>query len=68
MSDFTIYEKNEKVDACYGMEEYKITKEDMDALINGKKLYTTINCGEYAIVIEMESKRRNKYGRYRISN
>ena len=53
MSDFEIKNKNAKVCPCYGLEEYKITKKDIAALLSGKKLYTTIQADEYAITIEM---------------
>lgn len=53
MSDFEIVNKNAKVDPCYGLEEFRITKEDIAALLSGKKLYSTVNCDEYAIIIEM---------------
>lgn len=54
MSDFKIVDKKQEVDACYGLETFHITKEEIDALLSGKKLYSTINCDEYAITIEME--------------
>ena len=53
MSDFEIVNKNAKVDPCYGLENFSITKEDIEALLSGKKLYSTINDGEYAMTIEM---------------
>ena len=57
MSDFVIKKKNAKVDPCYGLENLFVTKEDIAALLLGKKLYSTINDDEYAITIEMaESK------------
>ncbi len=59
MSDFKIVSKNAKVDACYGLETFHITKEEIDALLSGKKLYSTVNCGEYAITIEAESEEQN---------
>lgn len=52
--DFEQYELDEEVDSCYGMETYYITEEDIEHLRNGGKLYSTINCGEYAIQIVME--------------
>ena len=51
--DFEIVNKNAKVDPCYGLEKFSITKEDIAALLSGKKLYSTINVGEYAMTIEM---------------
>ena len=53
-SDFSIKEVNEykdgELDYLYGMETYNITDTDIEALKNGKLLYSTIN-SEYAIVI-----------------
>lgn len=54
MSDFKIVSKDAKIDECYGLEVFHITKEDITALLSGKKIYSTVNCGEYAITIEME--------------
>ena len=50
-SDFDIFDKDEEVDHCYGLETFTMTESDLNALLNGKKLYTQINCGEYAIEI-----------------
>lgn len=61
MSYFAIKNKNARVDPCYGLEDFRITKKDIAALLSGKKLYTTIQDGEYAITIEMvESEEENK--------
>lgn len=54
MSNFEIVSKKKKVDPCYGLEEFYITREEINALLSGKKLYSTVNDGEYAITIEME--------------
>ena len=54
MSDFEIVSKKAKVDQCYGLDAFYITKEEIAALLSGKKLYSTVNCDEYAITIEME--------------
>ena len=53
MSDFKIVSKNTKVDTCYGLDTFHITKEEIDALLSDKKLYSTVNGGEYAITIIM---------------
>ena len=53
MSDFEIVSKDAEIDTCYGLEDFFITKEEITALLSGKKLYSTVNCGEYAISIEM---------------
>ena len=52
ISDFDIVNKDEKVDPCYGLEKLTMTVKDLNALLNGKKLYATINAGEYAIEID----------------
>ena len=54
MSDFKVVNKKQSVDECYGLERFYITKEEIAALLSGKKLYSTVNCDEYAITIEME--------------
>ncbi|MBR2556921.1 MAG: hypothetical protein IKE95_00905 [Methanobrevibacter sp.] len=53
MSDFEIKDKRNKIDECYGLEEFVITEEEIKALQRGKKLYTQIMGGEYAITIEL---------------
>lgn len=50
-SDFNIVSKDEEVDSCYGLDELNMTVKDLNALLNGKKLYAQINDGEYAIEI-----------------
>lgn len=50
-SDFDVKEMDEEVNPCYGLVKLSMTEEDLNALLSGKKLYTTINCGEYAIEI-----------------
>lgn len=46
----------EPVDTCYGLELIELEPEHIDALIEGKQIYTTINCSEYAIIVKMRSK------------
>ena len=53
MGNFEIVDKKAEVDMCYGLEVFYITKEEINALLSGKKLYSNINCGEYAMTIEM---------------
>ena len=53
MSDFEIVDKDAEVDPCYGLYDFYITKDEITALMCGKKLYSIVNCGEYAITIEM---------------
>lgn len=60
MSDFKVVDKKKKVDTCYGLEAFYITKEEIAALLSGKKLYSTVNCDEYAITIEMEEENATK--------
>lgn len=51
ISDFDVKEKDEEVDPCYGLEKLTMTVRDLNALLNGKKIYAQINDGEYAIEI-----------------
>ena len=53
MNSFEIVNKDAEIDKCYGLEDFHITKEEITALLSGKKLYSTINYDEYAISIEM---------------
>ena len=50
-----IFERDEKVDELYGLEEFELCEEEVRALLAGKKLYATIN-DEYAITIVVEGK------------
>ena len=54
MSDFEHYDMHEKTDPCYGLERFEITENDIKHLKNGGKLYTTVNCDEYAIEIVLK--------------
>jgi len=45
--------KDEDIDWLYGGKEFKITKEQIKALLNGQKLYGTVN-DEYAFTIELK--------------
>lgn len=51
IGDFDVKDKDEAVDPCYGLEKLTMTVKDLNALLNGKKLYAQINAGEYAIEI-----------------
>lgn len=51
ISDFDVKDKDEEVDPCYGLEKLTMTIRDLNALLNGKKIYAQINDGEYAIEI-----------------
>ena len=53
MNDFDIVDKDAEIDTCYGHEKFCITIEEIVAILSGKRLYSTVNCGEYAITIEM---------------
>lgn len=58
MKVFEILDKNRKdedIDWLYGGAEFIITKKEIEALLNGNKLYGTIN-DEYAFTINLESK------------
>ena len=45
--------KEEDINWLYGGQQYYITKEQIEALLKGKKLYATINY-EYAFTIEIK--------------
>lgn len=45
--------KDEDIDWLYGGGEFIVNKEDIEALLNGQKLYGTVN-DEYAFTIELE--------------
>ena len=54
--DFEILDKDikdEDIEWLWGGTKYIITKEDIEALLNGKKIYATCN-DEYAFTIELE--------------
>ena len=38
----------------YGVEVFKLNKTELEALLKGKCLCTSINCGEYRVFIELE--------------
>ena len=46
-----IVDEEEKVDTCFGMDVFKITFKDIEALKNGKYLYFQENGGEYSAVM-----------------
>ncbi len=50
--------KDEDINWLYGGGDFKITKEQIEALLNGQKLYGTIN-DEYAFTIELEKEGEN---------
>lgn len=50
MSDFKIVNKRQRVDPRYGLEELCITKAEIEALLSGKKLYSTVNDGECVVL------------------
>ena len=47
-----IVHRADPIDTCYGIEVYRLSKEDIDELLNGKCLYNN-NC-EYATLIYFE--------------
>ena len=57
MSDFTVIDNNEKSERefgyCYGAETFEVSRDDIQALLDGKELATTINCDEYSIFIRL---------------
>lgn len=64
MSSFTIHNISEKnnLNPMYGMDTYRITKNDIDALLSGKILYSDEN-GEYATLIVLESEESAETGK-----
>lgn len=56
-----ILEKGQKADTLYGMDIEYITDEQVQALIEGKRLYTNFN-GEYALTLKYkEKKQKNNF-------
>lgn len=55
MSDFKILEYGEKAESLYGIENKKITELELEALLEGKRLWTDINW-EYAITIRLKDR------------
>ena len=57
MSDFKIIENTKEgrddFGYCYGFDEHTITKEQIQALLDGKALAVEINGGEYSLFIEL---------------
>lgn len=51
-NDFQIINHGDNVDPCYGMCTLELEQDHILALMEGKELYTTINVGEYAIIIK----------------
>lgn len=62
MSDFEVINNTNKARGefgyCYGSENYTLSKNDIEALLNGKCLATTINCGEYSIFITLNKEEK----------
>lgn len=51
MKEYEILEESEEYDKLYGAYEIEITKEDIEELLKGKKLYIPVN-DEYALTIK----------------
>lgn len=51
MKEYEILEESEEYDKLYGDYEIEITKEDIEKLLKGKKLYIPVN-DEYALTIK----------------
>lgn len=64
MNHFDIIENtNEAQDEygrCYGYETYGITREQIQALLDGKQLASDINLGEYGVFIVLEEDDENE--------
>lgn len=50
-----IINPGEDVDTCYGLELIELEPKYVNALLEGKQLYTNINCGEYAVIVKTRS-------------
>ena len=48
-----IVEKGERVEELYGLDEFTISRAELQALLDGKSLYGSIN-DEYAFTITLE--------------
>lgn len=55
MSSFKILEYREKANSLYGIENKEITELELEALLEGKRLWTDINL-EYAITIQLKDR------------
>ena len=53
MREYEILEENEEYDSLYGEHTYEISKEEIEELLKGKKLYISVN-DEYAVIIKVE--------------
>ena len=53
MREYEILEENEEYDSLYGEHTYEISKEEIEELLKGKKLYISVN-DEYAVVIKVK--------------
>lgn len=52
-SEFSVLEKGEKVRSEYGREDFVLKKSDIEALLQGKRLFARV-CFEYDITISLE--------------
>ena len=43
----------ELVEPCYGLTTIELEPAHIEALIEGKQIYATINCAEYAIILNL---------------
>ena len=55
MSAFKILEYGERADSLYGIENKEITELELEALLEGKRLWTDINW-EYAMTIRLKDR------------
>lgn len=64
MNHFDIIENTNKAQdeygRCYGYETYGITREQIQALLDGKQLASDINLGEYGVFIVLEEDDENE--------
>lgn len=55
MSAFKILEYRERAESLWGLENKEITELELEALLEGKRLWTNIN-GEYAMTIRLKDR------------
>ena len=59
MKEYEILEESEEYDKLYGAYAIEITKEDIEELLKGKKLYIPVN-DEYALTIKVIDNCKNE--------
>ena len=55
ISEFTVVGRNDEIDEWYGLYDFTLTSDDIQALFFGKKLYASLG-DEYALTLVWEPK------------